>query len=293
MRPIQLIQLDGHMPMSETDARVIQMMGYILVADSGELILIDGGMSGDADYLLASLRRVGGEKPVIAAWFVTHAHRDHVDALYEILQKYPDALEIRHIYHAIPDETVFATLEKGHSLITYQHVQEIFAAHADRVTRLHGGEQFTCGTARLSVLFVPAAPYAVINDTSVVYRLDAAGQSVLFLGDLSKNKEDALLAAAGDRCKDCDFVQLAHHGQKGVSEKFYTAIRPRCALWCTPDWLWDNDDGGGFNTHIWQTVTTRGWMKKIGVTRHFVSKDGTATLTFPMDFDDPSWGTTD
>ena len=71
-----------------------------------------------------------------------------------------------------------------------------------------------------------------------------------------------------------DYVQMAHHGQNGVDKPFYEAVNPTACLWCTPQWLWDNDAGKGFNTHCWKTVTVRGWMDELGVKEHYVMKDG-------------------
>ena len=63
----------------------------------------------------------------------------------------------------------------------------------------------------------------------------------------------------------------------GVRE-FYEFIRPERCLWATPDWLWDNDDGGGFNTGPYETVITRSWMEELGVKEHLITKDGTAVF---------------
>ena len=82
-----------------------------------------------------------------------------------------------------------------------------------------------------------------------------------------------------------DFVQMAHHGQNGVKQSFYQAVSPRACLWNTPDWLWDNDAGGGFNTGPWRTVEVRGWMEQLGVRHHFVSKDGEQAISLPCRLD--------
>ena len=58
----------------------------------------------------------------------------------------------------------------------------------------------------------------------------------------------------------------------------YEAIAPTGCLWNTPQWLWDNDVGKGFNTHVFNTVYTRGWMEELGVREHYVIKDGDQTL---------------
>ena len=77
-----------------------------------------------------------------------------------------------------------------------------------------------------------------------------------------------------------DYTQMSHHGQWGVSKAFYDYIHPRRCIWPSPDWLWDNDLGEGFDTGPFQTVRTRQWMADLGVTEHFVEKDGIQAFTF-------------
>ena len=77
-----------------------------------------------------------------------------------------------------------------------------------------------------------------------------------------------------------DYTQLAHHGQNGVSEKFYQYIKPRRCLWATPEWLWNNDNGNGYDSGPYATVKTRQLMENFGVTEHFVGKDGITEILF-------------
>ena len=69
-----------------------------------------------------------------------------------------------------------------------------------------------------------------------------------------------------------------------MAKTLYADIAPKICLWCTPQWLWDNDAGQGYNTHTWQTVIVRGWMEELGAQRHIVAKDGTQSLTLPAAF---------
>ena len=59
---------------------------------------------------------------------------------------------------------------------------------------------------------------------------------------------------------------MAHHGQNGVEEEFYQAIRPEWAFWPTPKWLWDNTPylGGEAGTGPFKTPEVIEWMKKLG-----------------------------
>ena len=75
-----------------------------------------------------------------------------------------------------------------------------------------------------------------------------------------------------------DIVQMAHHGQDGVSQSFYEAVRPEVCLWAAPEWLWNNDHGRGFDTASYMTVTTRLWMAGLQVPYHLCIKDGDRTI---------------
>ena len=63
-------------------------------------MVIDGGNRGDAPGLREFLEPLGNR---IHAWFLSHPHPDHVDALTAILQE-PGAMEIDVIYASLPDE---------------------------------------------------------------------------------------------------------------------------------------------------------------------------------------------
>lgn len=99
-------------------------------------------------------------------------------------------------------------------------------------------------------------------------------KSVVFLGDLGVEAGDKLLASEYAEQLNCDYLQMAHHGQRGCSEQFYKSIKFRACLWPTATWLYNNDRGEGFNTAQFESVTTRRWMEEIGITEHYVSCDG-------------------
>ena len=111
------------------------------------------------------------------------------------------------------------------------------------------------------------------NNSSAVFRIEVGGKSILITGDCGIEAGNKIIAEYGDKIKS-DICQMAHHGQSGADFEFYKTVSPSVCLWCTPGWLWNNDVGGGFNTHVWQTVTVRGWMESLGVRNNYVTKDG-------------------
>ena len=105
-------------------------------------------------------------------------------------------------------------------------------------------------------------------------RLSGQRKSVLFTGDLGVEGGEKLLGGPyRDRLKS-DYVQMAHHGQNGVTEAFYIAVSPKYCLWPTPGWLWNNDSGSGVNSGQWKTLEVRQWMRKLNVRKHYVAAFG-------------------
>ncbi|MCF0197510.1 MAG: hypothetical protein HUK03_09865 [Bacteroidaceae bacterium] len=100
-------------------------------------------------------------------------------------------------------------------------------------------------------------------------------KSIVFLGDAGVECGDLCLGGPFADDLHCDYMQMAHHGQGGCSEEFYRAVRFTACLWPTPSWVWNNDQGKGFNTGILKTCDTRLWMDRKGIKEHHVScRDG-------------------
>ena len=60
----------------------------VIQLKNGHYVLHDGGTTYDAPYLMDYLEELtpGEEKPVIEAWFISHAHVDHYGAFHQIRQ---------------------------------------------------------------------------------------------------------------------------------------------------------------------------------------------------------------
>ena len=115
------------------------------------------------------------------------------------------------------------------------------------------------------------------NNSSMVIKLKVNEKQVLFLADTGAESGKKLLETQGDKLKS-DIVQMAHHGQAGVTEEVYKKINPKICLWPTPDWLWDNDPGTGYNTGPYKTIETRNWMETLNVKQNIIAKDGDINL---------------
>ncbi|MCF6287021.1 MAG: MBL fold metallo-hydrolase, partial [Candidatus Hydrogenedentes bacterium] len=113
-----------------------QIMSYVMQTQRGKLIVLDGGMPGDAPYLANFLKERGNE---VEAWFISHPHQDHFNALREILKK-PGDLKIKTIYGSLPDPAWIG----AHSSEDEQHHYNEFLQTAEnaghRVEALEQGQ---------------------------------------------------------------------------------------------------------------------------------------------------------
>lgn len=256
-----------------------QMMSYVLRTAAGRLIVMDGGCRADADALLALLEKLAGPRPAVEAWFLTHAHDDHIGALTELLENKRSAFSADRILCNFPSHEWLTSHDAGgHAL---QCLPNLLQAAGSRISRVAAGDRFVIDDMTFQVLRVPDLQITAnaVNNSSVVFRLTVEkGWSVLFTGDLGEEAGDTLLKALPPEDIRSDVVQMAHHGQYGVNKAFYAAVAPRVCLWPTPNWLWENDSGGGKNSGPWQTLETRRWVKELGISEHLISKDGLGVL---------------
>ena len=248
-----------------------QNMSYVLRSDAGHIIVIDGGNTGDAEYLRGFLAALGNH---VHAWFVSHPHPDHVDALTAILTDSRE-LKIDCIYGSIPDEEWVQASEPAY-LGTIKAFNGALLKAKKEVLELVLGQSILIDGVHIEILGIknPEIHANPLNDSSLVMRVSDSSKSVLFLGDLGEEGGKKLLQGPYRARLKSQYVQMAHHGQHGVSEDFYQVVQPSYCLWPTPLWLWDNDSGKGKGSGPWQTLTVRAWMKQLGVRENYVSYKG-------------------
>lgn len=246
-----------------------QILSYVIQTTHGRLIVIDGGVTGDASYLDAFLIARGGE---VEAWFITHPHPDHIEALTEILNKYK-AIKINRIYASLPTQAWVSDYEPYHlpSLNNFNTAMH----NANRTPiDLAAGAKFEIDHVHIQVLGIknPEITANAINNSSVVLRVWDTSKSVLFLADLGAEGGRKLLNGNYGKLLKSDYVQMANHGQNGVDKDVYEAVHSKYCLWPTPEWMWNNNDGGNAGQCTVSQVCT--WMNELGVQRNYIMKDG-------------------
>lgn len=254
-----------------------QMMSYVLTDSLGNVVVIDGGQAYNKDYLVKTLQKItGAQKPVIKAWFLTHPHSDHVEAFLEAVKS--EEAEIEGVYYRFPSEEFVQKYEPSESY-TIEDFDRLKPLFSGKAYELKAEERLQFGKIEIEILqtYDESEQANAINNSSAVFRCKLGGKTILFLGDAGEEAGNRLLKRYKEGLKS-DVCQMAHHGQGGVSREVYAAISPTVCLWDTPDWLWNNDAGKGYDTHLFKTVEVRRWMDELGVKTHYCTKDGTNIL---------------
>ena len=243
---------------------------YVIRTAGGKIIVIDGGRDGHgkdfAPYLPAAIRAVLGlgqnDYFEVEAWFLSHAHTDHIYELGKMLEAFNSASNwrIRHLYFSFPPyENGFVhpsgprdissaeldALKRGldnYTAVTGQPGMTYDAVNNAVITpeAIAAGLTFDIDGVLIDALLTWDDKGKCVNSASTVLRMRAGGKSILFLGDAYLDTGDRLLAAYGADALRSDYVQLAHHGQHGCSKEFYLAIGTDRAirLWPSPVWVW-------------------------------------------------------
>ncbi len=221
----------------------------------GRLMIIDGAnvYEKDIDNLFARLKKDSPfEKPVIAAWLMTHPHSDHYFCFFPFMKKYGDQVEIQKMFFHFPDGndlehypkltkdgTRFAQW-KGIESITGSEILELFRKEVAQlgipVYTPHTGQSYRIADAK--VQFYGSMDDSIhrsqnINATSLMFSMDLGGQRLFLTGDGSFS--DTFLAARfGEELKS-DILQVPHHGfgcgtEKGQIEGFRFIAPQTCLL---------------------------------------------------------------
>lgn len=256
---------------SQTDS---QILSAIIETSQGNLIVVDGGLGADGDYLKEQILARGGH---VSAWLITHPHGDHVGALYKILQDeaagISSGIQIDGFYYSFGHPSWYTEHDPSEVTMAHSIIGTFAGLPQEMLHTVYGGMTFYVDDVEIQVM---NDRYEMTknpgNNASIVYKIKAGDSTILFLGDMGEEGGDRLLEDVGAEALQADIVQMAHHGQGGVGENLYQAIAPKICLWPTPQWLWDNQGSR------YAIQATKNWVRKLGVEKHYCTKDGDQIL---------------
>jgi len=252
-------------------------MGYVLITPENQIVVIDGGYLGDGAELLKLIHQYGN---VVDGWFLTHPHNDHYTALKEILEN-GDIL-IKNLYFDFSSDLPNFNEDKRFC-IAFEKTLSENSDKINNIVTIKKGDAFNYGSLTIKVLNSADRETKInaLNNMSVVFKAETPGEDILFLGDLGESGDVYLNDPYFVReMRTCRVVQMAHHGQNGVSDKFYRQIDEiLVCLYPAPLWLYDVIDGAQNGVLLgnqlgsgpWATLHTRSLMRSLEVRKSYNS----------------------
>ncbi len=187
----------------------------LLVAPSGETVLIDAASGKNEDELVAYLSRVGVK--TIDLLLFTHPHEDHIGGGDVVIENF----EVKKIL--MPDyEMSTSVFERLITLIDRENIDFATTSH---------GETHQVGALTIEIygpITMPKKDDA--NNASVFARVVYGKTSFFFSGDAEEKSEEQVVAQYGNSLKSTVY-KVAHHGSNtSTSKAFLAAIDPDIAI---------------------------------------------------------------
>lgn len=225
-------------------------MSFVYQISDGSFVIVDGGYdAADAQRIYDLLQeKKTGTKPVISAWILTHSHVDHAAAFCAFVgdSAKMSAVELQSVVVNLAGAASYAEAGGGIQSTVATALANLPAGTT--VYKPHPGDVMQLAGTTIEFLYTyeMAAPSALwnLNDSSLVFTVEIAGQKILMTGDAAAATAEVMLANYGAAVLGSDVLQVAHHGFHNhiVPKAFYQAVvgdatieAPKLALWPSCD----------------------------------------------------------
>ena len=217
-------------------SKIIQVapnfMCYLIKLDNGEFIAIDSGNNKvEAPIYEQLMKNSEDGHPVIAAWFFSHFHQDHIGGFIDFAKnsEYMKNVTVKSVVYNFPEDQVILTARGSwQDMDNIRDWPELIARVGCTPIRARTGQKFVLGNAEIDVLYTyeDLQPFYVHHDrsnpTSSVISVKIEGQRLIITGDCCGEATRLMVNRYGEGLKT-DFVQLPHHGfgDGGTAIEFY------------------------------------------------------------------------
>ena len=220
----------GNQEGAKTSLHMLEMYdngnSFVIQLKDGHFIVNDGGLAKDLPYLLDYLESLTseGEKPVIEAWIISHAHGDHVGAFNELI-KNSDNMEriiVEGIYFNEPSSTLCERLDS--SVVSQIRYMPMVARNlkttkgtAPEIYRVQTGQRYYFNDITMDILhtqeqMVYGSYSGDYNDSSTWCMFTIEGQKFLHAGDAEFGSVDVVMNTYDKEYFDLDVFAVFHHG---------------------------------------------------------------------------------
>lgn len=226
------------------------LMCYVIRLSDSRFIVIDGGVPNDCfgDAIWNTMRDQAKDKEniVIAAWFITHTHADHIGGYINFANRYADKVKLQRLIYNFPSIEDADCIREGWNIRQCRELMyEKFPGAV--FCKPHTGELFQLGDAEIEILYTQEDMIRhrllgltilgrEYNCSSMAFRVTLGGTTMMFPGDTEDEANNIISAMYGKHLKS-DILQVCHHGGRGGTIEFYKFVDPDVAIFSTSDTL--------------------------------------------------------
>lgn len=211
-------------------------MGYLVQLSDGRFVVVDAGFaysSGDGGnsgtFLMDTMKKLQGNnnKPVIAAYIITHIHTDHAGGFMGLANKYASQVTIEKLIYNQPSSAQMNAVSNmsGRKGWIPDAIKKLTnAGSLKSVVKAHPGMQFFLCDLTITIMgsidVIEDSNHTKMqngNDSSVVSMFDINGVKFLLTGDCEPQEGKIIRdiyggITNGNSVLKANFIQVAHHG---------------------------------------------------------------------------------
>lgn len=261
---------------------------FIIQLKNGHFVVEDGGREADAPYLLDYLEKLtpDGEKPVIEAWFITHAHDDHSGAMRKIISDPQQAARVivDGIYYVDLSNDIQQDLVEDVATGVWfvKNAGNAFLNQDGKSAKFYrpslGQRYYFCDISIDIALTLDQLTqdglYGVdFNDTSTWLMHNIEGQRFLHAGDAAETGIHTVMDLYDKEYFELDVFSVLHHGIN-----VYNYFTDYCTLKTI---LYTSRNVGSLYTATWAARLEENEYLKKAAKESLSPGTGTLVLTFP------------
>ena len=220
-----------------------QSMFYTITDSRGRLCIIDGGWRSDAGQVRNIIRK---HKNKVHVWIITHPHPDHTGAFNSIMES--GKIKVDKIYTIKVNKKLYKKTAAWYDEYEeFEAFEKICKKHKKKVTYFKENDTADLLGLKMKVFSVwdsslKKYTHNLCNYGSLVFRVEGKKDSMLFCSDVEKKVEKKILEKHKKELYST-YVQCGHHGNWGLSKKFYKYVNAKGAFFDAPKWITEDHSG--------------------------------------------------